>query len=118
MTTTLTDEMLDALIIETQSLPFELLGTYRNPPGRKPSESLLRTRDALAGMNDATALLLIRGVVDAAVFQMVYLLGTGFKCNLSIDVSREGNRERLDDAVLHEDYRARVDPGGMPVSET
>ena len=68
--TTLTGEMLDALVIESQSLPAELLKAYRNPPGRKPTESALRIRDALADMDDATALLLLRDAVDAAVFQM------------------------------------------------
>ena len=108
--------MLDALVIETQSLPAELLTAYRNPPGRKPSEISLRLRDALAQIDDATALMLIRDVVDAAAFQMVYLLGAGFKCDLCLDVSRDGNRERLDGSALHEDYRARVDPGGIPYS--
>lgn len=111
--TTLTGEMLDALIVESQSLPEELLRAYRNPPGRKPTESVLRITDALAKTDDATALLLLRDVVDAAVFQMVYLLGVGFKSNLSVDISREGNRERLHGSALHEDYRARVEPGGI-----
>ncbi|PLK22887.1 hypothetical protein C0V72_12510 [Porphyrobacter sp. TH134] len=105
--------MLDAMVIESQSLPAELLGAYRNPPGRKPNESVLRIRDALVNTDDATALLLLRDVVDAAVFQMVYLLGAGFKSNLSVDISRDGNRERLDDSALHEEYRARVEPGGI-----
>lgn len=111
--TTLTGEMLDALVIESQSLPAELLKAYRNPPGRKPTESALRIRDALADMDDATALLLLRDAVDAAVFQMAYLLGAGFKSNLSVDISREGNRERLHGSALHEEYRARVEPGGI-----
>lgn len=111
--TTLTGEMLDALVDESQLLPAELLGAYRNPPGRKPTESVLRIRDALADMDDATALLLLRDVVDAAVFQMVYLLGAGFKSNLCVDISREGNRERLHGSALHEEYRARVEQAGI-----
>ena len=111
--TTLSGEMLDALVIESQSLPVDLLRAYRNPPGRKPNESVLRIRDALVNTDDATALLLLRDVVDAAVFQVVYLLGAGFKSNLSVDISRDGNRERLDDSALHEEYRARVEPGGI-----
>lgn len=112
--TTLMDEMLDALVIESQLLPAGLLEAYRNPPGRKPSESVLRIRGAFAEMDDATAMLLLRDVVDAAVFQMVYLLGAGFKSNLCVDVSRNGNRERLLGSALHEEYRARVEPGGVP----
>lgn len=115
---TLTGEMLDAVVAETQSLPAELLKAYRHPPGRKPSASLLQIRDALSELDDATALLLVRDVVDVTVFQMIYLLGVGFKRDLSVDVSREGNRERLDGSGLHEDYRARVDPGGIPYSES
>lgn len=111
--TTLTGEMLDALVIESQSLPAELLRAYRNPPGRKPTESVMRIRDALGDTDDATALLLLRDVVDAAVFQLVYLLGAGFKSNLSVDISRDGNRERLNGSALHEEYRARVEPGGI-----
>lgn len=112
--TTLTGEMLDALVIESQSLPAELLRAYRNPSGRRPRESVLRIRDALSDTDDATALLLLRDVVDAAVFQMVYLLGAGFKSNLCVDLSREGDRERVLGSALHEEYRARVEPGGSP----
>ena len=115
--TTLMNEMMDAIVVETQSLPSELLKHYRNPSNRKPSEGRLQIRDALADMDDDTALLLVRHVVDAAVFQMVYLLGVGFKCDLSIDLNRAGNRERLDDSGLTEDYRLRVDPGGIPYRE-
>lgn len=111
--TTLTGEMLDALVIESQSLPAELLRAYRNPPGRKPTDSVLQIRDALAEMDDATALLILRDAVDAAVFQMVYLLGAGFKSDLSVDIGRDGNRERLHGSALHEEYRARVEPGGI-----
>lgn len=112
--TTLTDEMLDALVIESQSLPAQLLKAYRDPPGRKPSEDVLRIQGALDDMDDATALLLLRDAVDASVFQMVYLLGAGFKNDISLDVSRGGNRERLHGSALHERYRARVEPGGRP----
>jgi hypothetical protein len=44
---------------------------------------------------------------------MVYLMGAGFKSGLNIELSRDGVRERLE-AALQEDYRARVDPGGIP----
>jgi hypothetical protein len=115
--TTLMNEMMDAIVIETQGIPSGLLKYYRNPPGRKPSEGVLKIRDTLADMDDDTALLLIRDVVDSAVFTMVYLLGSGFKCDLSIDLNRAGNRERLDDSGLTEDYRLRVDPGGIPYRE-
>jgi hypothetical protein len=112
---TLTADMIEAIILEFQSLPRELLTSYRSPPGRKPSEHLLRLQAATACIEDETLEALIRDVVDAAVFQMVYLMGAGFKSDLDLAVSREDMRESLRDVPLHEDYRAHINPGGLAV---
>jgi hypothetical protein len=111
--TTLTDEMLQAITLEIQSLPKGLLEAYRNPPGRKPSGTLLMLKGAIAHIDDETAEALIRDVVDAAVFQMIYLLGAGFKSDLKVEISRGDEREHLS-CTLHEDYRGYIDPGGAP----
>lgn len=112
---TLTAEMIEAIILEFQSMPGDILKSYRDPPGRKPNERLLCLRDSIAGIDDETLEALIRDVVDAAVFQMVYLMGAGFKSGLDLAVNRGDERESLKGAVLHEDYRARINPGGLPV---
>ncbi len=113
--TKLSDEMLEAIVLEFQSMPKGLLQAYRNPPGRKPSALLLRLRDVIAHLDDEAAEALIRDVIDAAAFQMIYLMGAGFKVGLDLAISRGGEREHLSGSALHEDYRARMDPGGIPV---
>ncbi|MEE4199534.1 hypothetical protein [Erythrobacter sp.] len=108
----LTDEMLRAVIIETETLSAGLLNSYRHPPGRKPSETQMRLRDALATLDDEVVEMLIRDVLDAAVFQMIYLMGNGFKSDLDVEISRGNEREQLMSA-LYEDYRAYIEPGGV-----
>jgi hypothetical protein len=110
----LTNEMLEAIIVETvDTLPSELLASYRNPPGRKPHEDLLRIHSAIADMDDAAAEMLIRDVVDGVVFLMLYLMGAGFKDALTVAISRGAESECLEGAVLHEEYRMRIEPGGL-----
>jgi hypothetical protein len=113
--TTLTAEMIEAITSEFHAMPEELLASYRNPPGRRPSEHLLRLRDSIACIDDQTLEALIRDVVDAAVFQMVYMMGAGFKSGLDLAIIRGDEHESLKDAVLHEHYRAHINPGGLPV---
>jgi hypothetical protein len=111
---TLTAEMIDAIASEFQSMPGDLLKFYRDPPGRKPSEHLLRLRNAIASIDDETMEALIRDVVDATVFQMVYLMGASFKSDLDLAISRGDEQESLRGTVLHENYRAHINPGGIP----
>lgn len=110
----LTNEMLRAIIVETvDTMPEELLAYYRNPPGRRPPEHVRRIQTAIADMDDAIVKLLIRDIVDRAVFGMLYLTGASFKdAHIATTISRGALSESLADSVLHEEYRLQVDPGG------
>ena len=110
----LTNEMLRAIIVETiDTMPEELLAYYRNPPGRRPHEHVRQIQSAIAEVDDATVKVLIRDIVDRAVFQMLFLTGASFKdAHMATTISRGAFSECLADAVLHEKYRLQVDPGG------
>lgn len=110
----LANEMLNAIIIETvDSLPADLLSSYRDPPGRKPSERLRQIHAAIADIDDANVEMLIRDVVDASVFQLTYLISAKFKEAGIVTTIRRGTlAEDLADSLLHEEYRMQIDPGG------
>jgi hypothetical protein len=110
----LAEEVLEAIVHHTvDTLPDQLLGFYRDPPGRKPHDHVLRIRAALAGIDDAAAKELIRDVVDATVFSLLYLIDSDFRGRgVGTTISRGQDSCELNDSLLHEDYRMKVHPGG------
>lgn len=110
----LVNEMLEAIIIETvDTIPEELLAYYRNPPGRKPHEHVCQIQTAIADMDDATATMIIRDIVDRVVFSMLYLIEAEFKnIRIKTTISRGAQSDNLTNYGLHEDYRELINPGG------
>jgi hypothetical protein len=115
----LPNEMLQAIIVETvDTMPEELLAFYRNPPGRSPHEHVRQIQTAIENIDDPTAKLLIRDVVDGVVFQLLYLIESEFKERRIETIIRQGSvSHELAGSALHESYRERIDPGGAHVTD-
>ena len=96
--------------------PSELLSAMREPPVRNPAPSSLAVADAISSLDDASALTIIRSVLDSAYFSMFALMDAGFKnSGLRVQVASNGELwDSCDPAVeLHDTYRDRVEPNGF-----
>lgn len=81
------------------TLPAAMLRHYRNPPGRKLSDQLLKIHAALEALDDSTGEIVIRDVVDAAALDMLYLMGANFKSRITTTLSRGALSESLTNSV-------------------
>jgi hypothetical protein len=66
-------------------------------------------------MSDEAAMETFRAVIDATVFNMLYLIDSDFRGEgIEIMASQGGDRVRLSGSDLHKLYRTKVNPGGSP----
>jgi hypothetical protein len=95
--------------------PSSLLDGLREPSGRSPAPSSLVVADVLSSIDDASANVLVRSVLDAAYFSVLNLFDAGFK-NSGVGVQiRTEDGDWISDSPtvnLHELYRNKVEPHG------
>lgn len=111
----LCDAVVEAIIIDIiRTLPQGILAGYKKPPGRAPSDLSKRLSLIVSKLDDEDAYELIRDVVDASVFTILYLLDNNFK-DLAVETVFRRNEEECLPAQcsLLEKYRMRIDPGGI-----
>jgi hypothetical protein len=109
------DDVVSAIIVETvDTMPGGLLSFYRDLPGRSPSEHSKCVAATLASLTDDQATELVRTIVDATVFSLLYLMDVSFKnMNISVAFHRGNDSASPADHPLLERYRFKVSPGGI-----
>jgi hypothetical protein len=101
-----------------RTLPIDILESYISPPGRRPAPSLLAISSTVREIGDDKTLALIKDVMDATIFSLLALIDAGFKGN-EVRVALVPWTGEADSFALRlvEEYRLRVDPGGVVVQE-